>query len=148
MDKTVLKEIKFVSLGMVIMCALMNSVFLVIGKWDYHVLLSTILMGGIMILHFVLLCLTIQKVVNYENREDAQKLMKVSQMSRLLMIGVVLAIGIVLSEKGSLYVFSFWALLPPLFFNRITIMIRGAMIKKEDSNAEIPDDSEGSEEEN
>ena len=44
-DKTVIKETKFVGAWVLIFSALMQSVFLIIKKWDYTVLLGNLLGG-------------------------------------------------------------------------------------------------------
>lgn len=144
LEKASKKELGFIVCGMLIMCTLMNAVFLIIGAWDYRVLTSTALIGGVMILHFYLLCLTVQKAVVMEDKNDAKKLIKFSQSMRLLLIGAALITGVCLSNYGFAkenYVFNFWALIPPLLFNRITIMIRSFALKRhpEPVSEPIPD---------
>ena len=59
-DKTVIVETKFIGAWMLIFSALMQAVFLIIGKWDYTVLLGNLLSGVAGIISFFVLGLTIK----------------------------------------------------------------------------------------
>ena len=153
-DATVKKETLYVSCGMLIMSALMQAVFLILGEWNIGVLYSNLLTGGAMLLNFFALGLTVQKAVSYEDADKAKQLMRLSQSLRFIAMIAVLAVGVLFSDIGNSGPFSFWALLPPLLFNRITIMVRGFMIKNEtaaspdgagqaDEAAEPPDGEDG-----
>ena len=104
-----------------------------------------------MVLNFFLLGLTVQKATEYDEEKKAKNLMKLSQSLRFLALGAVLAVGALLSNIGDRTgPFEFWALIPPVFFNRITIMIRGFALRKEGENeprtvAPDEDESEGAE---
>lgn len=124
-DATVKKETLYVTCGMLVMSALMQAVFLAIGKWHVGVVYSNLLVGAAMVANFFAMGLTVQKAVSYNDPEKAKQFMKLSQTVRFLAIIAVLAVGVLLRDK----VFDLWALLPPLLFNRITVMIRGMMIK-------------------
>lgn len=130
-DRTVKKETLYICAGMIIMSALMEAVFLVIEKWSIGVLFSNLLIGAAMVLNFFLMGLTVQKAVSYGDENKAKNLMKISQGLRFLAMAGIIAVGALLSDIRGKAPFSFWALIPPLFFNRITMMIRGFMIKKE-----------------
>ena len=94
-----------------------ESVFLIIGKWDYTVLLGNLLSGALVILNFFLMGITVQKAVNKEEKE-AKTAMKVSQLYRNLMIIVVTVIGVALK------CFNTWIVLIVLFFPRIAVAFR------------------------
>lgn len=42
-DKTVLRETGYIALFVILLSVLMQAVFLIIGKWDYTVLLGNLL---------------------------------------------------------------------------------------------------------
>lgn len=139
-DADVKKETKFITLGMLIMSVLMHAVFLVIGKWSLGVLWSNLLVGVTMVASFFVMCLTIQKAVSCGDPARAKSMATASQLGRLVVLAAVVALGAYFSnitEKGG--PFEFWALIPPLFFNRITVMIRGAVVKKEEAKKKPPE---------
>ena len=76
-DSTILKETLYIFAVTLIFSALMQSVFLVIGKWNYTILLGNLLglCGGVG--NFFLMGLTVQSALN-KAEDDAKKLMKVS----------------------------------------------------------------------
>lgn len=139
-DADVKKETKFIVLGILIMSALMHAVFLVLGKWSLGVLWSNLLVGCSMIANFFIMCLTIQKAISCGDPVKARTMATTSQLLRLLALGGIVALGAYFSNIGGKYTaFEFWALIPPLFFNRITIMIRGAVVKKEEAKKTPPE---------
>ena len=93
-DTTVLRETKYIALWVLILSALMEAVFLVIGKWDYTVLLGNILTAAASVLNFFLMGITVQSALNKEEKE-AKTAMKVSQLYRLLLMLIVVIIGVV-----------------------------------------------------
>lgn len=115
-DETVLKETKFIALSVLILSALMEAVFLIIGKWDITVLFGNLLGGGFAILNFFLMGLTVQKAVTLEEKE-AKNSVKVSQLYRNFMLLAAAALGV------SLSCFNTWAAIIPLFFPRIAIAV-------------------------
>lgn len=122
-DPTVLKETKYIACWVLLLSAITQAVFLVIGQWDYTVLLGNLLSGGIGILNFFLLGLTVQKAVTKEEKE-AKVAMKVSQLYRMLLLLIVVIIGVVLP------CFSIWTVIIPLFFPRIAIAARPLFDKR------------------
>ena len=121
-DKTVIKETKYIGSWVVLLRAVMEAVFLVLGKWDYTVLLGNILTGIAGVLNFLLMGITVQKAVEKEEKA-ARAAMKVSQMYRTLFMLVVVIIGVVAP------CFNIWAVIIPLFFPRIAIAIRPILDK-------------------
>ena len=116
-DPTVLKETKYIALWVLIFSALMQAVFLVLRAWDYTALLGNLLGGGVAVLNFLLMGITVQNALQKEEK-DAQSAAKVSQLYRNLMLLVVALIGVLLP------VFNTWAVLISLFFPRIAIAMR------------------------
>jgi len=130
-DATVKKETLYVCVGTAVFSALMNGVFLLIGQWNIGVLYSNLLVGGAMLLNFFALGMTVQKAVSFDDEGRAKMFMKMSQSVRFIAMIGVLAVGVMFSDIRNSSPFTFWALLPPLFFNRMTIMIRGLTIKND-----------------
>lgn len=117
LDETVIRATKYIALWVLLLSVLTQAVFLVIGKWDYTVLLGNLLSGAAVIFNFLLMGLTVQRAVQKEEK-DAKNFMKVSQIYRFLFLLVVLIIGVVLP------CFSIWTVIIPLFFPRIAIAFR------------------------
>ena len=122
-DATVIKETGYIAFWVLVLSALTQSVFLVIGKWDYTVLLGNILSGAVAILNFFLMGITVQRALE-KNEEDAKKSIKVSQLYRFLLLVVVVIIGVVLP------CFSIWTVIIPMFFPRIAILFRPLFDKR------------------
>lgn len=117
-DKVVLKETKYMTAWMLILSAILQAVFLVIGRWNYTVLLGNLLSGSAMILNFLLMGITVQKAVDKDPKE-AKQAMKASGMARTFFLFLVAAIGILLKN-----VFSAWTVIIPMFFPRLIVAIR------------------------
>ena len=122
-DATILKETKYIAIWVIIFSAVMEAVFLVIGKWSYTVLLGNLLSASASVLNFFLMGITIQKALDKDVKE-AKTAMKVSQMYRTLLLLAVAIIGAVLP------CFNLWAVLIPFLFPRIAIAIRPIIDKK------------------
>lgn len=116
-DATVLKETKYILLCQLIMSALLQSVFLCIGSWDYTVLLGNILSSAVSVINFLLMGITVQNALR-KDEKGAKNAMKASQAYRTLMMLVVVVVGVVLP------VFNVWAVIIPVFFPRIAIAVR------------------------
>lgn len=123
-DATVLKETGFIAAFTIILSLLMQSVFLIIGKWDYTVLLGNLLGYLAAVGNFFLLGLTVQSAVEKETKE-AKNLMKLSSTLRLLMMFVIAIIGYVVP------VFNIIAMIIPYLFPRIALAVRPAFLKKD-----------------
>lgn len=120
-DSTVIKETKYIILWVLILSVLMQAVFLVIGKWNYTVLLGNLLGASAAVLNFFLMGITVQKALGLEEKE-AKTLMKTSQIYRNLMVLVIVVLGVIF--------FDIWASVIPVFFSRIAIMFRPMFDKK------------------
>ena len=133
-DPIVKKETGYILLGAVILSVIMELVFLILGFWNYTVLLGNVLSTAVSTLSFFLMGMTVQKVVGME-QEDARRKMKSSHALRYLLIIVVVVVGAILPW------FNIIALLIPLFFNRITVPIRSAIHRRrhpEEMNVKNP----------
>ena len=122
-DATVIKETGYIACWVLVLSALTQSIFLVIGKWDYTVLLGNILSGAVAILNFFLMGITVQKALE-KSEEDAKKSIKVSQLYRFLFLIIAVIVGVVLP------CFSIWTVIIPMFFPRIAIIFRPLFDKR------------------
>ena len=128
-DSTVRKETLYIASAVIIMSMLMEAVFLVVQKWDLTVLWGNLLGGGVAVLNFFLMGLTVQKALNKDEKEAAA-MMKFSQTYRLLLIAAAAGVGALVP------VFNVFAVIIPLFFPRIAIAIRPFVgIKYSDAEA-------------
>lgn len=121
-DATVLKETVFVAIWQAVLTAVMTAVFLVIGEFDWTVLTGALLSGVTAVANFLLMGITIQSCIGLDEK-DARTRMRGSQNLRMVMQLVVAIIG------ASLECFNIWAVLIPLFFPRIAVIIRSRFIK-------------------
>ena len=116
-DKTVLKETKYIAAVTVILSVLLQAVFLIIHKWNYTVLLGNVLGAAAATGNFFLMGLTVQRAVRLDEKE-AKTLMKSSQTLRNFGLFVIGMIGVLLS------VFNTVTVLVPLFFPRCAILLK------------------------
>ncbi|MBQ2316249.1 MAG: hypothetical protein II372_03000 [Clostridia bacterium] len=116
-DKTVLKETKYIAAVTVILSVLLQAVFLIIHKWNYTVLLGNVLGAAAATGNFFLMGLTVQRAVRLDEKE-AKTLMKSSQTLRNFGLFVIGMIGVLLS------VFNTVTVLVPLFFPRFAILLK------------------------
>ena len=122
-DKTVIKETIYIAVFTFILSMLMESVFLIIHKWDYTVLLGNALGYIAVVLNFFLMGLTVQKAVGL-SEENAKTRVKFSQMMRLFMLAAFAFVA------GLSKHFSLIAFVIPLIFPRIAIFFRPYFDKK------------------
>ena len=116
-DKVVLRETKLMALWVLILSAILQAVFLVIGAWDYRVLLGNLLSGGAVILNFLAMGITVQNAVQKEEK-DAKQTMRASGLLRLFVLFIVGLVGVLVP------IFSAWTVIIPLFFPRLIISLR------------------------
>lgn len=116
-DPTIKKETLYIAAFVIIFSVLMQSVFLIIGKWDVEVLFGNILGAVAAVGNFFLMGLTVQASLEKEEKE-AKNIIKFSQSARLfLLFGVALA-GYLIP------VFNIIAVVIPFLFPRIAVMLR------------------------
>ena len=123
LDPVIKRETLYIGAWVLILSAIMQAVFLIIGKWDYTVLLGNLLTGSASVLNFFLMALTVQRAVDKEEK-DARGTMKASQALRNLMMFVVVVLGVILP------CFNIWASIIPVFFPRISMLFRAMLNKK------------------
>ena len=106
-----------------ILSAVMQAVFLVIGQWHISVLLGNVLGAVAVVLNFFGMGVTVQSAVVREQKE-ANQMMKASNALRMLVMLAVLVIGVVLD------CFSTWTVVIPLFFPRLIVTLRPLLDKR------------------
>ena len=122
-DETVIKETKYIAAWVILFSVLMQAIFLIIGKWDYTVLLGNLLSAAAVVLNFFMLGITVQNALGKEEKE-IKTAMKVSQIYRFLFLVIVVIIGVTLP------CFHIWAVMIPIFFPRIAIAFRPLFDRK------------------
>ena len=110
-------ESKRIAIGVLAMSVIMEIVFVVLGRFDYTVLLVNLLGVGWAILNFFLMALAVQKSVKKELPQEAKLVLQNSYTKRLLFSVAILLIGIKVEY------FNWISVVIPLIFPRITIAI-------------------------
>lgn len=122
LDPTVKKETGYIFVFSLLCSMLLQAVFLLIGKWDYTVLLGNLLGLIAAVGNFLLLGITVQNALGKEKKEAGDH-MKLSQRLRTLMLFAVALIGYLIP------VFNIVALVIPYLFPRIAIALRPVLKK-------------------
>lgn len=122
-DQTVKHETSYIAAVVLILSALMEIVFLVIGQWSYKVLFGNILGAGIAVLNFFLMGLTVQDAVTLDEKQAREK-MKLSMTLRSMLLMLTAVLGIVVPFLNAP------ATIIPLFFVRIAVAFRPILIKE------------------
>lgn len=116
-DPIIVKETKYVAAWIVILSMLMQSVFLIIGRWNYTVLLGNIYSAFFGTLNFLLMGLTVQKALG-KDEKDAKKFIRFSQLYRNIMLLLIMVLGVFVPFFNTL------AVLIPMFFAGIAVYIK------------------------
>ncbi len=116
-DKTIINETVYIANISIVLSLLLQSVFLIIGKWDYTVLLGNIYGLFVCIGNFFLMGLTVQSSLE-KDVDDAKKQIKASQSLRLLMLFVLALIGYLIP------IFNIISVIIPYLFPRFAISLR------------------------
>lgn len=153
LQNAVKKETEAVAAGTGIGCVILILLFWVFYlifpessvKFDYRVVLGALCGGAVAVGNFFLMALTVQSVVNVENKDDALRMMRVSYRNRMLMRGAWIIIAIFAP------IFNYAAGIIPLFFPSFVIKIRGIKLgvgkekpgSRKDAHSEgVPDDND------
>lgn len=121
-DATVLRETVYIASVTLILSIMLQSAFLIIGKWSLSLLLGNILGFLAAIGNFFLLGLTVQTAVTKEEKE-AKELMKLSQIARMFLLFTVALVGYLIP------IFNTVTVVVPYLFPRIAIAIRPLISK-------------------
>ena len=135
-DKTVLRETAYIAAGTLILTAVMNAVFVLIGKWDLTVLFGCLLGSAVAIGNFLLMGLTIQSAVG----KDENTVRKKVRLS--LFLRYVLMFGVAAGAYFLPSVFNIIPLLIAYFFPRFSLLFRTKIKLSGDEDVPLPPDSE------
>ncbi len=130
-QSAVKKETSNIAIGTLSLSAIMLVAFLIFKKFDYTVILGTLLGSGWAILNFFLMGLTVQKATNEENENRSRSIMQFSYSMRMLATLGVGALGVFVP------IFNWVAVICPILFPRITIFvmtIKNHKINKKEEN--------------
>lgn len=127
LQKAVKQETVSVATGTGIGCIGVIVLFLILHlifpqsttRVDYRVILGALCGGAVAVANFFLMAVTVQNVVNVENRDDALRMMRVSYRNRMLMRGIWVIVAIFAP------CFNYAAGIIPLFIPSLVIKIRG-----------------------
>lgn len=122
-DKTVAKETKYIITFVVIFSVLMQSIFLILGEWNYKVLLGNIYGAAVAVGNFFAMCLYIQKAVSQEEQE-AKKTVKTSYSLRMTALLLFTVIGVIIP------VFNWITVVVPLIFPSLAVFLRPLIDKQ------------------
>ncbi|MBO5313554.1 MAG: hypothetical protein J6B29_06265 [Clostridia bacterium] len=129
-DKTVVKETGFICVWLLIFSAVMQAVFILLGRWDYTVLLGNLLSGFAGAFNFLLLGVTVQRAVGSGNEKYARRLMRISWALRLIMMASVAILG------ATAPCFNLWATVIPLLFPRLAMVIRQLTLNRQEGKSD------------
>lgn len=116
-DPAVLRETTFVAVSVLVFSILLQGLFLLLGQWNYTVLLGSLLGAFTATLNFFLMALSVQNALERDKTKAAQYL-RFSQSGRMLMQGAALVLA------GVLPCFNLWAAIAPLLVPTVAVRIR------------------------
>ena len=119
-NDTVKKETIFVLCFSIVLCAILQSLYLICGYFSPAALIATMISCLLASGNFFLTALTVQKAVE-DSEEMAPKRMKASQSLRSIMILAVLVVSILLLGQTLDIIL---ALVIPLLFPRVAATVR------------------------
>lgn len=129
-DQTVRTETTYVLIWVLLLSAIMESVFLILGQWDISVLAGNLVGAAAAAGNFFLLAMTVVKLVNSGETETFKQRMHASKSMRQLGMLVFCILGIVLLKTNV------YATLIPLIFPRIGLGFKQTRTPKSDSASE------------
>ena len=127
------RETAHIALGTLAFSAVMNLVFLLLGRWDITVLWGTLLGGGFAVLNFFLLGLSIQRLAAAADEKRGRAALQLSYSTRMLATVLVAALAVALP------CFCWPAAVIPLFFPRLTIFAMQLMGMYKPEKANTPE---------
>ena len=116
-NATVKKETQYIAYFCTILSVLMQSVFILLKKWTYTVLLGNVFALAAAVLNFLFMGITVQKAVTMD-QDEAKKIIKSSQKLRSAALLLILIIGVALPYFNTV------AFIVPMFFPRIAVSFR------------------------
>lgn len=109
-------EFRKMTIGVLIMTAIMVAVFALIGKFSYKVITGALLGATVTIINHLFLTYSVVRIVEKEDAGNGKSFMKLSYMIRLVIIAATIIIAI------KVPVFNYIAVAIPFLFPRIVIV--------------------------
>jgi predicted histidine transporter YuiF (NhaC family) len=131
-DPVVRKETAFVALWVAVAILPVQMVFWALGRWDYTVLLGSLLGSITAVGNLLMIGLMVQKAVS-QTEKQAKNTVRLSQGGRLLLQGVILVVAAALPK-----VFNVWAAAIPLLVPRIALSLRELVLAKRNPSPDRP----------
>ena len=122
-DPQVVKSTRYIALIVLLGSLLMQAVFLLIGQWDYTVLLGNLLGAATAILNFFIMAKTVAKALASGDKDGASKRTQFSRSMRMLMMAVVCVVGHLAP------CFNLYAVAIPLVFPSIGALLSQVLMK-------------------
>lgn len=122
-EATIKNETKGIAIIVLILSALLEAVYLIIGEWNYTVLLGNLLGAAAGILNFFLMGLGLQSALK-KDVKDAKTTAKFSHTYRYLMLAAVMIGSIFIPFLDAV------ATIVSVFFSSIAVYIRVFVMKK------------------
>ena len=122
-DAEVKKSTSYIALIVLIGSLLMQAVFILIGKWDYTVLLGNLLGAAVAIINFFIMAQTVSAALSQDDKDKANKKTQLSRSMRMLMMLVACVIGHLAP------CFSLIAVAIPLVFPSAGAMLSSLLLK-------------------
>lgn len=140
-EAAIWREVRFVAVGTAFFSALLQLGFLAFGAWGLPVLFGTLLSATAGVLNFLLLGVTVQGALATGDPDSAKARLKLSQLLRMFGLLAVLAVGVILP------IFDTIAVIASVFFPRMTLVVRQAVLAKRNRAAASASVAQGKEEE-
>lgn len=133
-DATVLRETAYVAAWTLVLSGVMQAIFLIGSWWDITVVSGNLLGGGVAVLHFFFLGLTVQNALG-KDEKDIKNAMKLSLTLRNFMIIAAAAVAFLLPSA-----FDVIAMLVSLLFPSVAVKLRPLFMKKDEKAGDATDE--------
>ncbi len=124
---TLRKETSMVAIGSLICSVIMQLIFYWIGQWDKTVLYANLCTWLLTTLNFFAMGITVNCTIKMDDAKCAGRIVRVTQICRLFLCCIILAVIILFFRTY----FHVWALLIPLLFPQIILILHGILQKEE-----------------
>ncbi len=119
-DKIIKKETLYILYLSAILSLFMQSVFLILNKWDYTILLGNLFGLFITVGNFFFMAYNLQLSLN-KQPENAKRQIKLSQSLRLFAMFILSAVAYLIFRSN---IYAFISAIIPYLFPRIAIVLR------------------------
>ena len=118
-DKTVIKETKYISVFVLLFSVLLHSILLISGIWNFKMILGNIYGAAMAIGNFFAMGLYVQKAVSQEEKE-AKQTIKASQSIRFAALVLLVGIGVAVFYNDNAWI----TVVAPLVFPSFACFLR------------------------